>query len=115
MLDDYHMTQPTQTRRIMRELVDWPRASPFTGTILFALVNPNLPPPLPPPSTAIDVDIDTRLAPLAPTPEARSIAIPETPARDVGARIDGRRRPLVPAAATLDDDGTVCVAICLFR
>jgi hypothetical protein len=101
----------------MRELVDWPWASPFAGPILFTPVNPNLPPPLPPPSTAIDVDIDIRLAPLAPTPEeARGTAIPEAPARDVGARrLDGRRRPLVPAAVTLDDDGTVCVAICLFR
>ena len=85
---------------------------------MFAPVNPNLPPPLPPPSTAIDVDIDTRLAPLAPTPaeEARSIAIPEAPTRDVGARrLDGRRKPLALAAVTLDDDGTTCVAACLFR
>jgi hypothetical protein len=107
----------THTRRIMRALADRPWASPFTGPILLAPVNPNLPPPLPPPSTAIDVDIDTRLAPLAPTPaeEARSTAIPEAPTRDVGARtLDGRRRPLAPAAVTLDD-GTTCVTVCLFR
>jgi hypothetical protein len=102
----------------MRALADRPWASHFTGPILFAPANPNLPPPLPPPSTAIDVDIDTRLAPLAPTPaeEARSIAIPEAPTRDVGARrLDGRRKPLALAAVTLDDDGTTCVAACLFR
>jgi hypothetical protein len=102
----------------MRALADLPCASPFTGPILFTPVNPNLPPPFPPESTAIDVDVDTRLAPLAPTPaeEARSTAIPEAPTRDVGARrLDGRRKPLTPAAVTLDDDGTACVAICLFR
>jgi hypothetical protein len=118
MLDDYRMTYPTHTRRIIRALVDRSWASPFTGPILFTLVNPNLPPPLLPPSTAIDVDIDTRLAPLAPTPaeEARDTAIPEAPTRDVGARrLDGRRKPLVPAAVTLDNDGATCVAICLFR
>jgi hypothetical protein len=111
MLNDYRMTHPPHTRRIMRALAD---PSPFTGPILFAPVNPNLPPP----STAIGVDIDTRLAPLAPTAaeEARNIAIPEAPTRDVGARrLDGRRKPLAPAADTLDDDGTACVAICLFR
>jgi hypothetical protein len=120
MLDDHRdvrMTHPTHTRRIMRALADRLWASPFTGPILFAPVNPNFPPPLPPPSTAIDVDIDTRLAPLAPTPpeEARGTAIPEAPTRDVGARrLDGRRKPLAPAAVTLNDDGTACVAICLF-
>jgi hypothetical protein len=61
--------------------------------------------------------MDTRLAPLEPTAEeARSTAIPEAPTRDVGARrLDGRRKPLVPAAAALDEDGTACVAICLFH
>lgn len=100
----------------MRALADRLWASPFTGPALFAPVDPNLP-PLPPLST--DVDIDTRLAPLVPTTteEARCTAIPEAPARDVGARrLDGRRKPLAPATpVSLDDDGIACEAICLFR
>ena len=114
MLDDYRMTHPTHTRRIMRALADRSWASPFTSPILFAPVNPNLPPPSPPPST----DIDTRLAPLAltPTEEALGTAIPKAPTRDVGARrLDGRRKPLAPPAVTLDDDVITCVTICLFR
>jgi|SRR5713226_1572330 len=100
----------------MRALTEGPWPSPFIGPILFMPVDANLPPP--PPPTAID--IDTRLVPVVPAPaeETRGAVIPLLHARprDVGARrLDGRRKPLAPAADALDEDGAACATICLFR
>src|SRR5260370_11660816 len=102
----------------MRALTEGPGQPPFIAPLLFMPVDANLPPPPPPPPTAID--IDTRLVPVVPAPaeETRGAVIPLLHARprDVGARrLDGRRKPLAPAADALDDDGAACATICLFR
>jgi hypothetical protein len=100
----------------MRALTEGPWPSPFIGPILFMPVDANLPPSPPLPPTAIDVD--TPLVPVVPAPaeETRGAVIPEARPRDVGARrLDGRRKPVAPAADTLDDDGAACATICLLR
>jgi len=87
----------------MRAVADAPSPLPLAIPVLVTPVDPNRPPAV----------VDSRTAP--PLMEARGMAIPAAPTREVGGRRPDGRGPVVPTEATLEVVDDACPVTCLFR